>query len=137
MGRILAIDYGKKRVGLAVTDTLKISANPIGTVFSHEIWQFLKKYISENPLEAIVVGYATQKDGSDSESMLYIHPFVKALKKKYKKIPVYFEDESYTSVIAEESLRKTKKSVRKNKALIDTVSATLILQSFLNKNISL
>jgi len=133
MGRILAIDYGKKRVGLAVTDILKISANPIGTVLSHEIWQFLKKYIKENPLEAIVVGYATQKDGSDSESMQYIHPFVIALKKKYKSIPVYFEDESYTSVIAEESLKRTKKAIKKDKSLIDTISATLILQSFLNK----
>ena len=137
MGRILAIDYGKKRVGLAVTDILKISANPIGTVLSHEIWKYLKDYIEQNDVEAFVVGYATQKDGSDSESMQYIHPFVTALKKKYKKIPIYFEDESYTSVIAEHSLRESKKSIKQNKALIDTISATLILQSFLNKNTEL
>lgn len=142
MGKVLGIDYGKKRVGFAITDSLKITSNPLGTIPVHEVWKFIKHQINNHEIEAIVVGYATHKDGSDAESMQYIHPFVKGLKKKYQTIDVLFENENYTSVIASQSLIDSgaKKKTRRKKELIDTISAMLILQSYLertNKNTEL
>ena len=135
MGRVLGIDYGKKKVGFAITDELQITTNPLGTIPVHEVWKFIESQIKSHKIETIVVGYATHKDGTESESMQYIHPFVRGLKKKYQNIPIVFEDEMYTSVLAKQSLIESgaKKKTRQNKELIDTISAMLILQSYLNK----
>ncbi len=135
MGRVLGIDYGKKKVGFAITDELQITTNPLGTIPVHEVWKFIEGQVKSHEIETIVVGYATHKDGTESESMQYIHPFVRGLKKKYHNIPIVFEDEMYTSVIAQQSLIESgaKKKTRQKKELIDTISAMLILQSYLNK----
>jgi len=137
MGRVLAIDYGKKRVGFAHSDELRITANPLGTVAVHEVWKYIDNLVKNYAYEVIVVGYATQNDGADSESMQYIHPFFKGLVRRFPLIKVEFEDERYTSVMAAQSLIESgaSKQTRQDKGLIDTISATLILQSFLNKPI--
>ncbi|PKP11696.1 MAG: Holliday junction resolvase RuvX [Bacteroidetes bacterium HGW-Bacteroidetes-4] len=135
MGRILAIDYGKKRTGIAVTDTLQIIANGLTTVPSHEVLKFLKDYLQKEPVEAFVVGYARQMDHSDSESMQYIEPFVKQLVKHFPQLPVYRVDERFTSKMAFQTMIDggLKKKQRQNKALVDTISATIILQSFMEQ----
>ncbi len=135
MGRIIGIDYGKKKVGFAITDELQITTNPLGTIPVHEVWKFIEGQVKSHEIEAIVVGYATHKDGNDSESMQYIHPFFKGLTKKYPKISVVWEDESYTSVIAQQSLIESgaSKKTRQKKELIDTISAMLILQTYLER----
>ncbi|MBN2669502.1 MAG: Holliday junction resolvase RuvX [Bacteroidales bacterium] len=135
MSRVLAVDYGKKRVGFAISDSMCMIANPLETVLVQDVWKFIDQQIAKHEISTIVVGYATHKDGQESESMQYIHPFVKGLKRKYPNLEIAFEDERYTSVIASQSLIEsgTSKKTRQNKALIDTVSATLILQSYLER----
>ncbi len=135
MGRVIGIDYGKKKVGFAISDSLGISTNPLGTIPIHEVWKFIEKQVQASDIKTFVVGYATHKDGTDAESMQYIHPFVKGLKRKYPDKEVVFEDENYTSVLAEQSLLESgaKKKTRQDKKLIDTISAMLILQSYLDK----
>jgi putative Holliday junction resolvase len=135
MGRIVAIDYGKKRTGIAVTDPLQLIANGLTTVPSHEVLKFLKDYLQKEPVEAFVVGYARQMDHSDSESMQYIEPFVKQLAKHFPQLPVYRVDERFTSKMAFQTMIDggLKKKQRQNKALVDTISATIILQSFMEQ----
>ncbi len=132
MGRIVGIDYGRKRVGIAVTDPQKIIAKGLKTVHSKDIFNFLENYLNKENVEAFVVGHAKQMDNSDSESMKFIHPFVKKLKKKFQ-VPVHMEDERYTSKMAVQTMIDSglKKKDRQNKALIDEISATIILQSYL------
>ena len=133
MSRILAIDYGKKRVGIAVTDELQIIAGPLTTVNSHDIIAFLKDYFSKEHVELIVVGKPTQMSGEDSESMVYVTAFLKNLKKQFPDYPVELVDERFTSKNASLAIAQAglKKKVREDKALIDKVSATIILQHFL------
>jgi putative holliday junction resolvase len=133
MGRILAIDYGKKRVGIAVTDELKIIASSLETVNTSEIIPFLKKYTAKENLETIVVGEPKQMDYTDSESAQIIEEFIKKLKTALPEIPVVRADERFTSKIASQVISKSglKKKERQNKALIDSISATLILQTYL------
>lgn len=133
MGRIVAIDYGKKRVGVAVTDPCQIIANSLTTVRSHEILQFLQDYCSREKVDLIVVGHPKQMDNTDSESMVYIKPFVTALKRKLPNIPIVMYDERFTSVLAHRALLEggAKKKVRQDKAIIDAISATIILQSYM------
>lgn len=133
MGRILAIDYGKKRVGIAVSDPCGIIATGLKTVPSHEIFQFLQQYTSQENVELFVVGHPKQMNNSDSESMVYIKPFLVALKRKFPHIPVVMYDERFTSVIAHKALIEggAKKKTRQDKALIDTMSATIILTSYM------
>ncbi len=135
MGRYLGIDYGRKKVGFAISDSLKISTNPLGTIPVHEVWKFIDQQFTTHDIETIVVGYATHKDGKDAESMQYIHPFVKGLKKKYPNINIEFENENYTSLMASRSLIESgaKKSTRRKKELVDTISAMLILQSYMDR----
>ena len=135
MGRILAIDYGKKRVGLAVSDPCKIIATGLQTVLSQELFKFLQEYLSQEKVELFVVGHPKQMDNSDSESMIYIKPFLAALKRKFPAIPVVMYDERFTSVIAHQALLEggAKKKTRQDKALIDTMSATIILSSYLEQ----
>ena len=135
MGRILAIDYGRKRVGIAVTDSLKMIANGLTTVSSRDIFNFLTSYIKKENVECFVVGYPKQMNNQPSESIEYINTFIKQLKRKLPDIPVELIDERFTSKMAFQTMINggLKKKARKNKALIDTISATIILQSFLEK----
>jgi len=135
VGRILAIDYGRKRVGLAVTDSLKMIANGLTTVSSKDIFNFLTSYLKKENVECFVVGYPKQMNNQPSESIEYINTFIKQLKRKFPDIPVELMDERFTSKMAFQTMINggLKKKARKNKALIDTISATIILQSFLEK----
>lgn len=135
MGRILAIDFGQKRAGIAVTDPLKIIASGLETVPSAQCLTFLKEYCLKNEVETFVVGMARQMDNSESESMKFIKPFVKKLQEQFPNIPVQYIDERFTSKIAHQTMIDggLKKKQRQNKALVDTISATIILQSYLEQ----
>ena len=133
--RIMAFDYGTRRIGIAVTDPLQIIATGLDTVHPKDIFEFLQKYIAANPVERFVVGEPKQMDGSPSQSAPHIKGFINGLKKHFPGIPVEQADERFTSkmasaVIAQSSL---KKSQRQDKSRIDTISATIILQSYLDQ----
>ena len=137
MARILAIDFGKKRTGIAVTDEMQIIASGLTTVNTNDLLHFLKNYISKENVELFLVGKPKQMDNSDSESELLIIPFLEKLSKEIPSIPVKRIDERFTSKIAFQTMIDSglKKNQRKNKALVDEISATIILQSYLyNKN---
>jgi putative holliday junction resolvase len=133
LARILAIDYGAKRSGLAVTDPLKIIATALDTVRSHDLLVFLKNYTSGEAVEAFVVGMPTRLDSTDTNNTPLVRNFIKQLQKTFPEIPVYEHDERFTSVMALQSMiaSGTKKSDRRQKGNIDKVSATIILQSFM------
>ena len=135
MGRIVAIDYGQKRTGLAVTDELKIIATGLTTVRSMEVLTFLKDYTKSNPVECFVVGEPKQMNYTASESSVYIEPFVKSLKAAFPGIPVARADERFTSLLAARTIREAglRKKDRQDKALVDTVSATIMLQSYMEQ----
>ena len=135
MGRILAIDYGRKRCGVAVTDVMQIIATGLQTVPTAELMNFLKQYVQKEQVDTFVVGHAKQMDATDSESMQYIKPFVEKLKKEFSNTPVEMIDERFTSKIAFQAMIDggLKKKQRQDKALIDTVSATIILQSYMEQ----
>ncbi len=137
MARIIAIDYGKKRTGIAVTDPNQIIANGLTTIETKEIFSFLSEYLGKEEVERLVVGYARQTDGSDSESMKYIQPFVNRLKKLYPDLSIDLYDERYTSKMAEFTLNQmgAMSKARKNKGIIDMMSATILLQSFLESRL--
>jgi putative Holliday junction resolvase len=133
MGRILSIDYGNKRVGLAVTDPLKIIATRLTTVSAEEIWQFLADYFAREEVELILVGYPLQLNNEPSEAIRYINPFLKKLRQIYPEMPIKQMDERFSSKMAFQTMidAGVKKKDRQNKATIDGVSATIILQSYL------
>ena len=133
MARILSIDYGKKRTGLAVTDPLQIIAGGLVTVSTSELFDFLNGYVSKEPVERIVIGEPKQSDGSPSENMARVTQFVNRWKKARPDIPIEFYDERFTSVLAHRAMIDggLGKKRRQNKALVDEVSATIILQSYL------
>ncbi len=133
MGRIMAIDYGQKRAGIAVTDPAQIIATGLQTVHVKDLFEFLKAYVSREPVERFVVGMPRQMDNTASDASRFIEPFVKKLKKQFPTIPVDRYDERFTSLMAQQTIRDAgaKKKVRQNKALVDTVSATIILQSYM------
>ena len=133
VGRIMAFDVGKKRVGLAVSDPEQIIANGLTTLLIHEVLPFLKTYMLKENIELFVVGYARQSTGEDSESMKYIRPFVNSLKNKFPDIPIKWVDERYTSQLAFQTMIDggLKKMARRNKAMVDKISATIILQSYM------
>ncbi|TJY32864.1 Holliday junction resolvase RuvX [Pontimicrobium aquaticum] len=133
MGRILALDFGKKRTGIAVTDELQIIASGLTTVNTKELIEFLKNYTLNENVELFLVGEPKQMDYSESESEAIIKPFLKILKKEFPKIPIKRVDERFTSKMAFQVMLNSglKKEKRKNKALIDEISATIILQSYL------
>ncbi len=135
MGRIIAIDYGTKRTGLAVTDPGQMIASPMETVLTHELMNYLQAYFEQEQVDLLVVGLPRQMDHSDSESMKQIRFFVGAFKKRFKEIPVEWMDERFTSKMAMDAMITggMKKSDRKIKGNVDRVSAALILQSFLEK----
>lgn len=133
MARILAIDYGLKRTGIAVTDALQIIASGLTTVNTNELLVFLKNYTAKEHVELFIVGEPKQMDNTASESEVLITPFLKKLETEFPNIPVKRIDERFTSKIAFQTMIDSglKKNQRKNKALVDEISATLILQSYL------
>lgn len=133
MGRIMAIDYGIKRTGLAVTDPLGIIASGLDTVETPKLMSYIEAYSRRETVDRFVVGDARHMDNTPSESARYIEPFVIALKKKFPDIPVERVDERFTSKIAFQSMIDSgmSKKKRRDKAIIDTVSAVLILQSYM------
>ncbi len=134
MARILSIDYGKKRTGLAVTDSLQIIANGLATVSTSSLIDYLKYYIAKEPVERIVIGRPTQPDGRPSENLARVEQFVNRWRKLVPNIPIEYYDERFTSVIAHQVVIDSgvRKKVRKeNKGLIDEISATIILQDYM------
>ena len=133
MGRILAIDYGKKRTGIAVTDPLQIIANGLTTVPTYELMNFLMEYLKKESVERIIIGHPKQMNNEDSENMKNIVPFINRLKKVLPDMPVELVDERFTSVLAHQTMLAggLKKKDRQNKALVDEISATIILQSYM------
>ena len=133
MSRILAIDYGQKRTGLAVTDPLQIIANGLTTVPTAQLEAFITDYVKREKVERIVVGLPRQNSGEYSENMRRITPFVNRLKKVLPNIPVEMVDERFTSVLAHRAMLDAglKKKDRQNKALVDEISACIILQSYM------
>lgn len=139
MGRILAIDYGKKRVGIAVTDELKMIANGLTTIHAKDTIQFLKDYIAKENVETIVVGEPKTMSNKASDASVFIEPFVKQLRKTITTVEIVRYDERFTSKIAFQTMIDAGlgKKQRQNKELVDTISATLILQSYLESLIFL
>jgi len=133
LGRILAIDYGIKRIGLAVTDEMRMIAFGLTTIPATEIITYLTDYISKEKVDCIVVGEPKQMDNTVSESEVHIKPFLEKLAEKFPTIPIKRHDERFTSKMAFQTMLDSglKKKQRKNKALIDEISATIILQDFL------
>jgi len=135
VGRILAIDYGKKRAGLAVTDPLQMIANGLTTIHPKDLMEFLTDYFQKESVETVVVGYPKQMNNQDSEAVEYIKPFLKKLRKQFPNIPVEIEDERFTSKMAQQTMIDggMKKKQRQNKGNVDRISATIILQSYLER----
>jgi len=135
MGRIIAIDYGQKRTGIAATDTLQLIANGLTCVASADCLTFLSEYTQKEKVDTFVVGLPKQANNTPSASMKYITPFVSKLRKEFPDIEVVFFDERFTSVLAHQAMIDggLKKKSRQNKALVDKISATIILQDYLEK----
>jgi putative Holliday junction resolvase len=135
MGRIIGIDYGSKRTGLAVTDPLKMIAQPLEMVYTADLKMYLDSYLYEEDVESFVVGMPTNLNGTDTDATQPVKQFIEALKNAYPHIPVNTIDERLTSHEAQQSIiaAGVKKSQRANKGLIDAVSAAIILQTYLQK----
>lgn len=136
MGRILAIDYGSKRTGLAVTDPLQIIANRLETVPTNKLFEYLTDYLQQEEVERIVVGEPLYPDGAPAQLMPQVIGFVRKLRKLFPELPVVFQDERYTSETAKEVIRQSgaKRKKRQDKGLVDQVAAVLILQDYLEEN---
>jgi putative Holliday junction resolvase len=135
MGRILGIDFGTKRIGLAVTDPLKIFASPLETVRNHEFESFILDYANTEKIDEFVIGYPVTLNNQPSKSVEYIDPFIKRLKKLFPEIPVSKVDERFTSGMALKTMIDggVRKKGRQDKAMVDRISASIILQSYLDK----
>ena len=133
MARILSIDYGKKRTGLAVTDPLQIIAGGLATVYTFTLFEWLDNYLKTEQVERVIVGEPKQTNGLPSENMARVNAFVKKFRKTYPHIPVELVDERFTSVLAHRAMIDggLKQKARRDKALVDEISATIILQSYL------
>lgn len=133
MARILSVDYGRKRTGIAVTDPLQIIANGLVTVSTHELFDFLKGYIEKEDVERIIIGEPRQMNGEMSENWNRIEQFINRWRKNMPSVPIETYDERFTSVLAHRAMIDVglKKKERQNKALVDEISATIILQSYL------
>ena len=134
MGRIIAIDYGTKRTGLAVTDPLRIIANALDTVETKQLEKYLADYFSKNEVDIIVLGKPSQMNGTPSETMRYIEPLAARLRHAYPQKQVVLYDERFTSVMAHRAILDSGigKMARRDKALVDRISATIILQSYMD-----
>ena len=137
MGRILAIDYGRKRTGLAVTDVLRITANPLLTIETNQLIAWLTDYFAHEPVDEVVIGHPTQMNGQDSESMNYIRPFMGVFKKTFPTIPITMSDERFTSVLAHRAMIDggMKKKNRQDKAVVDKIAACIILEGYLESRL--
>ena len=135
MARLLALDYGTKRVGIAITDELQIIASGLCTVRAHDCMDFLKDYISKESVSSIVLGLPKDLNNQKTDATPYVKGFAKQLRKQFPDLEVHFVDERFTSKMAFQSMIDggVKKKDRQNKALVDEVSATLILQSFMEQ----
>ena len=135
MSRILSIDYGKKRTGIAVTDPLRIIANGLTTVQTAQLKDFLNDYLNREDVGIVVIGLPTQSDGSPSENQARVKQFCAWFKKAYSEIPIDFMDERFTSVLAHRAMIDggLGKKRRQDKALVDEISATIILQSYMEQ----
>ena len=135
MGRVLAIDYGVRRTGLAGTDPLQIIPGGLTTVETPKLLNFLKEYLSKEQVERFVVGLPKQTNGRDSENLPRVRAFVEQLQKVFPSLPVEMWDERYTSVLAQQTILQSGigKMARRNKALVDEVSATIILQGWMER----
>jgi len=136
VGRIIALDYGNKRTGVAVTDELRITANGLDTIETPKLWDFLVKYIQDEPVDLLVVGEPKRMNDEPSDVEKSIQPFINRFRKNFPNIEVVRQDERFTSKLAMDALIRggAKQKSRRNKALIDKVSATIILQSYLQEN---
>lgn len=133
MGRILSIDYGAKRTGLAVTDILKIAANPLETVPTASLANYLTGYFAREDVESVVIGAPRQADNTPSENMARVESFIRKFRTLFPAVPIVTYDERFTSVLAHRAIIDggVKRSGRRDKALVDRVSAVIILQSYL------
>lgn len=133
MARILSIDYGKKRTGLAVTDPLQIIAGGLATVPTHDLYQYLQDYVSHEHVERIVIGEPRQLNGEPSENMERVRQFVNRWKKNMPQVPIVYYDERFTSALAHKAMIDggMKKKARQNKAIVDEISATILLQDYM------
>lgn len=133
MARILSIDYGRKRAGLAVTDPGQIIATRLTTIPTHTIWEYLSKYFQKEKVETVVVGYPLQMNNEASDSVRYINPFLKKFQVQFPEIKLEIFDERFTSKMAFQTMIDggLKKQRRQDKALVDGISATIILQNYL------
>ena len=134
MGRLMAIDFGRRRCGIAVTDSLRLVANPLETVETGRLADFVRTYIAAEGVDAVVVGRPRQMDGSDSECMRYLTPAINRLRKLIAPVPVIFFDERFTSVLAHKAMLDggMKKMARRDKAVVDRISASIILNDYLS-----
>ena len=133
MGRILAIDYGRRRCGIAVTDALRITAGALATVPTHELPDWLTDYFAREHVDEVVIGHPKQMSGEESESMTVIRPFMALFKKRFPTIPLVEYDERFTSVLAHKAMLDggMKKKARQDKAVVDKIAACIILQDYL------
>ena len=130
----MAIDYGRKRTGLAVTDMLRITANPLLTIETNKLMEWLADYFAKEPVDEVVIGHPTQMNGEDSESMNYIRPFMGNFKKQFPDKPITMYDERFTSVLAHRAMLAggMKKKNRQDKAVVDKIAACIILEGYMD-----
>ena len=133
MARIVSIDYGKKRTGLAVTDPLQLIAGGLATVSTSTLFEYLSDYVQKEPVERIVIGEPRQPNGQPSENLARVQQFVNRWRKAMPQIPIEYFDERFTSVLAHQAMLEggLKKKARQDKALVDEISATIILQDYM------
>ena len=133
MARILSIDYGKKRTGIAVTDPLQLIAGGLATVSTSELFDWLKAYLAKEPVERIIIGEPKQPNGQPSENLARVQQFVNRWKKAFPEVPIEYYDERFTSVLAHQAMIDggLKKKARQDKGLVDEISATIILEDYL------
>ena len=137
MARILSIDYGKKRTGLAVTDPLKLIAGGLATVSTSELFNYLQDYIKKEQVEKVIIGKPLQTNGEPSENLNRVQQFVNRWKKAVPHIPIEYYDERFTSVLAHRAILDSGigKKARQNKALVDEISATILLQDYMESRL--
>ena len=136
MARIVSIDYGKKRTGLAVTDPLQLIAGGLATVSTSELFEYLTQYVAKESVERIVIGEPRQPNGQPSENLARVQQFVNRWRKAMPQIPIEYFDERFTSVLAHQAMLEggLKKKARQDKALVDEISATIILQDYMRSH---
>lgn len=135
MGRILALDIGQKRIGIAVTDPLQMIAGALETVPVHQIWDYLTNYLKSNEVSKILIGWPLQSNGQESDSMRFVKPFYHRCIKLFPETEVIKWDERFTSVMAKSAILQSgvNRKTRQDKSLVDKISATILLQSYLSK----